>query len=95
MQEIDLFWGPGPMNTIMSALLDMAVRMLGSELKKIEHTWAPANRYLLIKHNGKDTIFVWASIEYKAYVPKSYLAWKVRFIEWDGSQLDFSTIYDI
>jgi len=85
------------MNAILNHLLGISTASLRADLARVESTWPPATHHLLIHHDSRDTIFVYGGIEYKAYVPKRYYAWKVKFIEWDGdrSKIPALSIYDI
>jgi len=67
---------------IVTALLGMSAAHLKADLKKVEATWAPAKRNLIVTHDQKNTIIVFADIEYKAYIPKKYHAWHVSYTEW-------------
>ncbi len=73
------------LSRIIISLLDKSVAELRTDLKKVESTWAPATYPLYVRHNSQNAIQVYACIEFKAYVPKMYHAWRVYFTEWDGS----------
>jgi len=77
---------------IISSLLSISAKSLKDDLKKVEATWAPAKRNLIVAHDQKDTLQVYADIEYKAYVPKKYNAWNVTFTQWgsDTHVVEFS-----
>lgn len=83
------------LSSILTSLLDTSVQRLKEDLKKIENTWVAAPRHLHITHDRHQTILVYGSIEYKAYVPKRYLAWDVAFTEWDGNPTTINSMQDI
>lgn len=73
------------LSRIIISLLEKSVAELKADLKKVESTWVPARYPLFVRHDYQNKIEVFACIEFKAYVPKQYHAWKVDFTEWDGS----------
>jgi len=62
-----------PMPSIIQ-FLEAACDELREELHKID-------RKIIVTHDGKEAIEVHSSLQYKAYVPKSYDGWTVRWAE--------------
>ena len=51
---------------------------------------------MYITHDGESKIIVHGTISNKAYVPKKYDGWEVRFVEWDEKQsLDIDEQLDL
>lgn len=72
---------------LIVTLLEKSVHRLKDELLMLENRMLENNDGMYITHDGYDTIVVYASITYKAYIPKRYDDWDVKFIEWDGGDI--------
>lgn len=77
-----------PFRALITNMLDHAVESLKEQLKVLEPQMKQNKDGMLIAHNGINAIRVYASIFYKAYIPKSFSGWQVQFIEWDGGEID-------
>ena len=75
------------LSTLIMNILEEHVEQLRDDLKILEHQMQQSKDGMYITHNGEDALIVYASIRYKAYVPKRYQDLDVQFIEWDGGDL--------
>lgn len=61
------------------------------ELKKDLHVLEAQMKYeksgMLITHNCEDSLIIYAAARYKAYIPKRYDNWPVKFIDWNGEEI--------
>ena len=74
-------------HAVIRSMLEHTCDELRANLKAVEATWAPGNlHFLKIQHDSKNTVEVYAGIEYKAYLPKRMNSFNVRFIEWYGDR---------
>jgi hypothetical protein len=62
-----------PMPTI-AQFLDAACEELREELHKID-------RKIIVTHDSREAIEVYSHLQFKAYVPKTYDGWPVRWAE--------------
>lgn len=63
-------------------MLDDSVIKLTEELRIIEPQINLNQDRMFITHDDHQFILVFAPIKYKAYIPKKYDCWKVKFVEW-------------
>lgn len=79
-------------------LLAQSVEKLRTALKVLEPEMKHYREGMYITHNSKDTISVYTSNRFRAYIPKRFDTWSVKVVEWDGKselQLDIDEdIYD-
>lgn len=68
--------------------LEESVRRLFIELQVLNQEMLYHKEGMYIAHDGIETLLVYADKKYKAYIPKRFDDWDVRFIEWDGGEID-------
>lgn len=74
-----------PIKALIIHMLEDSIQRLKDDLKPLESTLKTNKEGMYITHNGKDSIIVYSSLKYKAYVPSKYDSWLIRFIPWNGT----------
>ena len=64
-------------------LLDESTARLRDELKILENQLSP-NDGMIISHDGVGEITIYATPSLKAYVPKTYDGWPVKYFDMTG-----------
>ena len=70
------------------AMLEESVEKLRADLSMLEYQMKQNKDGMYITHDNYGTLVVYSSMTDKAYVPKTYDDWPVRFIEWNGEELE-------
>ena len=86
-----------PVHILVSNMIEESIERLKNDLKPLEFQMKDLKEGMYITHNN-DKIAVYASLRFKAYIPKKYDGWDVLFVEWDGQseiQLDLDFEIDI
>lgn len=72
-----------PFEALRLSILERDLELLEKELAVIKHDAQFYKKHLSFSHDG-DVLIVFGDLKYKAYVPKKFNSWTVKFIEWDG-----------
>lgn len=75
-------------HTLIKNMLDEAAEKLADELKVLQPQMAATGDGMFIAHNGIDSLIVYTSLAFKAYIPKRYNEWPVTFVEWKGDETE-------
>lgn len=70
------------LKSVIIQFLEAACCLLREELHKVD-------KKIFVTHNNEDMIEVYADIMLKAYVPKRFDGWDVKFNEWDGEDITY------
>ena len=82
--------------SIVANELQQSAEKLRDELSILNLGHQVRNTGMYITHDGESKIIVHGTISNKAYVPKKYDGWEVRFVEWDEKQsLDIDEQLDL
>jgi cytochrome oxidase Cu insertion factor (SCO1/SenC/PrrC family) len=77
-------------------LLEKNAQELEEALQPLKQLIYTHTEMYSVSHDSKDTLLVYAPSRLKAYIPKKFNEWDVRFIAWsgDGSQvLDLDDLF--
>ena len=74
---------------VIIQMLEDSAEHLRRDLSMLEHQMVQNRQGMLIAYDADEPcLVVYAAAKYKAYVPKRYNGWDVRFSVWDGKELE-------
>jgi hypothetical protein len=75
-------------HSLIRNMLEDAAEQLAEELKPLRHQMALIGDGMFITHNGSDSLVVYTTLFFKAYIPKRYMEWPVVYVEWKGDETE-------
>ncbi len=72
-----------PFEALKISMLEDDLELLEKELAVIKNDAQFYKKHLSFSHDG-ESLCVFGDLKYKAYIPKKFNSWPVKFIEWDG-----------
>jgi len=85
----------------MSSVYAKIVEMLEDSIERLQKDLLPLEQQMLVADDGifityddgdnnNPFIIVYSPDKYRAYIPKKYDGWAVKFIEWNGEDIQLS-----